>query len=55
MDLMLFRIYKNKISEKLPAHLRDKFNTRVNNTLTLLDKETISVESLAILAALTLE
>jgi len=50
-NIMLFRISKQQIAEKLPKELRETFNTRVQYTLNILGQETMSIEGLAIIAA----
>lgn len=49
-SIMTFRIATEQMAEKLPLDLRPIFKSKVHKTLKLLNQETMSLESLAIIA-----
>lgn len=52
MDIMTFRAYKYKMLAGKPKLVQDVVNRRLQLTLDLLDRQTMSIEGLAIIISL---
>lgn len=53
MDIMTFRILKEHLLEKLTPGHRERAETHINYTLSILDQEVMSIEAVAVIIACT--
>lgn len=53
MDLITYRAYVNKMLANEPKQIQNEVHKRIKVTLDILDTETMSIEGVAIIIALT--
>lgn len=53
MDIMTFRILKEQLLEKLTPGHRERAETHISYTLTILDQEVMSLEAVAVIITCT--